>query len=89
MAMLGLRCARGLSLTVVCGLFAAVFLLLRRMALSRRLSQQLWLAGSMRAQQPWSTGLAAPQHVDSFQTRLNPCPLHWQGTTREALVFFN
>ena len=102
MAMLGLRCARGLSLAVACRLFAAVFLLLRSMALSRRLSQQLRLAGSTQAQQPWSTGLAASQHVGSFQTRSNTCPLllagefltpgppgkHWSSLTNSNLLMF-
>ena len=72
MAILGLRSARGLSLAVVCGLFAAVCLLLRSTTLSCRLSQQLQLVGSKRAQQPWSAGLAALQHVDSFRTRTEP-----------------
>ena len=55
-------------------------------------AQQLWLVGSRaQAQQLWCTGLVAPQHVESSQTRarthvpcigrriLNHC------TTREAL----
>ena len=51
----------------------------------------LWSMGSSACglQQLWHTGLAAPCHVGSSQTRSNPCPLHWQcifnhWTTREA-----
>ena len=51
--------------------FAAVSLL-RCAALPRKLGQQLRLAGSTRAQWSWGTGSAAPQHVDSFRTRVEP-----------------
>ena len=36
--------------------------------------QQLWLAGSrVQAQQLWPTGLVAPRHVGSSQTRARTC----------------
>ena len=56
--------------------------------------QQLWLSDSRaRAQQLWRTGLVAPQHVGSSQTRARNCVLcigRWilnHCTTREAQQF--
>ena len=55
-------------------------------------AQQLWLAGSRaQAQELWCTGLVAPQHAGSSQTRDGtcvPCIGRWilnHGPTREAL----
>ena len=48
---------------------------------SRVQAQQLWLVGSrVQAQQLWCTGLVAPQHVGSSQTRARthvPCIGRW------------
>ena len=68
---------RGLLFVVVPGLLIGCLLLLQSMG-SRHMgfsscgirAQQLWIAGSRaQAQQLWCTGLAAPQHVGSSQTR--------------------
>ena len=55
-----------------CAGFRCTVSLLRCVALSRKLGQQLRLVGSTRAQWSWGTGSAAPQHVDSFRTRIEP-----------------
>ena len=77
------------------GLLIAVASLVVEHGLQARGLQQLWLEASRaQAQQLWHTGLVAPQHVGSSQTRartyvscigrriLNHC------VTREALHFF-
>ena len=76
--------SRGYS-SLRCAGFSLLWLLLLRSTGSRRAgfsscgtwAQQLWLVGSRaQAQQLWCTGLAAPWHVGSSQTRARtriPC----------------
>ena len=76
--------ARGLSLVAVSGGYSS----LRCVGFSLRWLLWLQSTGSRRvgfsscsawAQYLWHTGLVAPRHVGSSQTRAqNPCPLHWQ-----------
>ena len=86
LAALGLRCCvrafsscgeRGLLFVVVQGLLTAVASLAAEHGLQVRGLQQLWLTGSrLQAQQLWHTGLVAPWHVGSSQTRARtrvPC----------------
>ena len=65
-----------------CGGFSCrVAQVLRHTGFSRCSTQarQLWLMGSrVQAQQLWHTDLAVSCHVESFWTRDQTCPLHWQ-----------
>ena len=86
LAVLGLGCCawafsscgeQGLLFIVVCGLLTAVASLVVEHRPQACGLQQLWLAGSRsQAQQLWCTGLVAPRHVGSSQTRARthvPC----------------
>ena len=74
-------CERGLLFIAVRGLLIGWLLLFQSMG-SRRTgssscgawAQSLWLTGSRaQAQQLWRTGLVAPWHVESSQTRARTC----------------
>ena len=79
LAALGLRCCaqafascskQGLLFVAVCRLLIAVASLVVEHGLQGVRAQQLWLAGSRaQAQQLQLTGLVAPRHVESSQTR--------------------
>ena len=79
LAALGLHCCTrafsscgewGLLFVAVCRLLIAVASLAAEHGLQARGLQQLWLVGSRKqAQQLWPTGLVAPWHMGSSQTR--------------------
>ena len=71
MAVLALRCCEwGLLFVVVHGLLTAVASLIVEYGLQAHRLQQLQHTGSRaQAQYLWRTGLVAPQHVGSSQTR--------------------
>ena len=83
LAKLGLHCCarafsscgeRGLLFVVVHGLLIAVASLVAEHGLQAHRLQQLRLTGSRaQAQQLWLTGLVAPRHVGSSQTRARTC----------------
>ena len=86
LAALGLRCCVlafsscgkwRLLFVVVCGLLVEVASLVAEHRLWAHRLQQLWFAGSrVQAQQLWHTGLVAPWHVGSSQSRARirvPC----------------
>ena len=84
-------CERGLLFVVVSRLLIVVASLVAEHGLQARGLQQLWHAGSRaQAQQLWRTGLVAPRHVGSSQTRARtrvPCigrHILNQCTTREV-----
>ena len=100
LAALGLRCCawafsscgeRWLLFVVVCRLLTAVASLVAEHGLQARGLQQLWHTGSRaQARQLRCTGLVAPRHVGSSQTRARtrvPCigrRIHNHCATREA-----
>ena len=91
MAVLGLRfCARAFS---SCGKWGPLFIAVRGPLHYRGLSCCGAQAPDAQAQQLWLTGLVAPWHVGSSQTRARTCvpcigrQIRNHCATREALIF--